>query len=88
MDTDSIVFLIRLKKLKYGTTHFRKGVDVSDLQGDHKPFSTENQKILGKMKLESSPDNELDLLLYSRCKSCDNEKPSSGKESKQNSTTT
>ena len=69
-DTDSFIFSFKpYKGLTKGLKYFREGFDFSDLDPSHELYSEDNKKIIGKMKLETSPELDLDEAVFLRSKS-------------------
>ena len=49
--------------------HFKNDFDFSDLDPSHELYSNENKKVIGKMKLETLPELDLDEAVFLRSKS-------------------
>ena len=70
LDTDSIIFSFKpieslIKDIKY----FKADFVFSDLEPSHELYSEDNNKVIGKMKLETLPDLDLDEAVFLRSKS-------------------
>ena len=71
LDTDSIIFSFKpLKSLIEDLKYFQEDFDFSDLDPSHELYSEDNKKVIGKMKLETSPELDLDEAVFLRSKSC------------------
>ena len=70
LDTDSFIFSFKpAKGLNEHIKHFEKDFDFSDLDPSHELYSEENKKVIGKTKLETAPEIDLDEAVLSRSKS-------------------
>ena len=70
LDTDSIIFSFKpIKNPIEDLRHFKEDFDFSDLDPSHELYSEENKKVIGKMKLEISPEIDLDEAAFLRSKS-------------------
>ena len=70
LDTDSFIFSFKpIKSLIEGLKHFKEDFDFSDLDPSHELYSKDNKKVIGKMKLETSPELDLDEAVFLRSKS-------------------
>ena len=49
--------------------HFKEDFDFSDLDPSHELYSETNKKVIGKMKLETAPELDLDEAVFLRSKS-------------------
>ena len=49
--------------------HFEEDFDFSDLDSSHELYSKKNMKVIGKMKLETAPELDLDDAAFLRSKS-------------------
>ena len=49
-----------MKRLFESSKHFREDLDLSELDPSHEHFSKENKKKLGKIKLATAPEVDLD----------------------------
>ena len=57
LDTDSFIFSFKpIKSLIEDLKHFEDDFDFSDLDPSHELYSKDNKKVIGKMKLETSPE--------------------------------
>ena len=69
LDTDSFIFSFKpIKSLIENLKHFKEDFDFSDLDLSHELYSEEN-KVIGKMKLETAPELDLDEAVFLRSKS-------------------
>ena len=70
LDTDSFIFSFKpIKSLIEDLKHFKDDFDFSDLDPSHELYSNENKKVIGKMKLETAPELDLDEAVFLRSKS-------------------
>ena len=69
MDTDSFVLSIKTQDLEKDLEHFKDDFDFSDLDPEHKLFSSENKKVIGKFKIETLPHFSIDEFCCLRSKS-------------------
>ena len=70
LDTDSFIFSFRpIKCLIEDLKHFEEDFDFSDLDPSHELYSEANKKVIGKMKLETAPELDLDEAVFLRSKS-------------------
>ena len=70
LDTDSFIFSIKpIKSLIEDLKHFKEDFDFSDLDPSHELYSEDNKKVIGKMKLETAPELDLDEAVFLRSKS-------------------
>ena len=69
MDTDSFILSIKTDNLEKDLEHFKNDFDFSDLPVDHALYSSENKKVIGKFKIETSPYLEIDEFICLRSKS-------------------
>ena len=70
LDTDSFIFSIKpIKNLIEDLKYFKEDFDFSDLDPSHELYSTDNKKAIGKLKLETSPELDLDEAVFLRSKS-------------------
>ena len=70
LDTDSFIFSFKpIKSLIEDLKHFEDDFDFSDLDPSHELYSKVNKKVIGKMKLETSPELDLDEAVFLRSKS-------------------
>ena len=70
LDTDSFIFSFKpIKSLIEDLKHFKDDFDFSDLDSSHELYSKVNKKVIGKMKLETSPELDLDEAVFFRSKS-------------------
>ena len=69
-DTDSLIFSFKpIKSLIEDLKQFKKDFDFSDLDPSHELYSEDNKKVIGKMKLETLPELDLDAAVFLRSKS-------------------
>ena len=70
LDTDSFIFSFKpIKSLIEDLKHFEEDFDFSDLDPSHELYSKINKKVIGKMKLQTSPELDLDEAVFLRSKS-------------------
>ena len=70
LDTDSFIFSFKpIKSLIEDLKHFKEDFDFSDLDPSHELYSEGNKKVIGKMKLETAPELDLDEAVFLRSKS-------------------
>ena len=69
MDTDSFILSIKTGDLINDLEYFKDDFDFSELDPSHELYSSINKKVIGKMKIETSPFIELDNFLALRSKS-------------------
>ena len=70
LDTDSVIFSFKpIKSLVGDLKHFKEDFDFSDLDPSHELYSEANKKVIGKMKLETAPELDLDEAVFLRSKS-------------------
>ena len=70
LDTDSFIFSFKpIKSLIEDLKHFKEDFDFSDLDPSHELYSEVNNKVIGKMKLETAPELDLDEAVFLRSKS-------------------
>ena len=70
LDTDSFIFSFQpIKSLIEGLKHFKEDFDFSDLDPSHKLYSEANKKVIGKMKLKTAPELDLDEAVFLRSES-------------------
>ena len=70
LDTDSFIFSFKpIKSLIEDLKHFTEDFDFSDLDLSHELYSEDNKKVIGKMKLETSPELDSDEAVFLRSKS-------------------
>ena len=70
LDTDSLIFSFKpIKSLIEDLKHFKEDFDFSDLNPFHELYSQANKKVIGKKKLETAPDLDLDEAVLLRSKS-------------------
>ena len=70
LDTDSFIFSFKpIKSLIEDLKHFKDDFDFSDLDPSHELYSNQNKKVIGKMKLETAPELDLDEAVFFRSKS-------------------
>ena len=70
LDTDSFIFSFKsIKSFFEDLKHFKEDFDFSDLDPSHELYSEDNKKVIGKTKLETAPDLDLDeaVFLGSKC---------------------
>ena len=66
LDTDSFIFSFKpIKSLTEDLKHFKDDFDLSDLDPSHELYSKDNKKDNGKMKLETSPELDLEEAVFS-----------------------
>ena len=69
MDTDSFVLKIKTNDIEKDLEHFKQHFDFSDMPKEHKLYSSENKKVIGKFKIETSPYLVIDEFCCLRSKS-------------------
>ena len=70
LDTDSFIFSFKpIKKLIQCSKHFKEDFDFSYLVPSHELYSKDNEMVIGKMKLETTPELDLDEAVFLRSKS-------------------
>ena len=70
LDTDSFIFSFKpIKSLIEDLKHFKDDFDFSDLDPTRELYSNENEKVIGKMKLETAPELDLYEGVFLRSKS-------------------
>ena len=69
MDTDSFILSIKTGDLINDLEHFKDDFDFSELDPSHELYNSINKKVIGKMKVETSPIIELDNFVALRSKS-------------------
>ena len=70
LDTDSSIFSFKpVKHLIDDLKHFKRDFDFSHLDPSHELCSVDNKKVFGRMKLETSPELDLDEAVFLRSKS-------------------
>ena len=70
LGTDSFIFSFKpIKSLIEDLKHFKEDFDFSDLDTSHELFSKDNKRVIGKMKLETLPELDLDEAVFLRSKS-------------------
>ena len=70
LDTDSFIFSFKpIKSLIEDLKHFKEDFGFSDLDPSHELYSKDNKKVIGKMKLETSPELDLYEAVFLRSKS-------------------
>ena len=69
MDTDSFILSIKTGDLKKDLEYFKDDFDFSELDPSHELYDSINKKVIGKMKIETSPIIELDNFVALRSKS-------------------
>ena len=69
MDTDSFTLSIKTRDLINYLEYFKDDFDFSELDENHELYDTINKKVIGKMKIETSPIIELDNFVALRSKS-------------------
>ncbi len=69
-DTDIFIFSFKpIKSLMEDSKHFKDDFDFSDLDPSHELYSKTNKKVIGKMKLETARELDLDEAMILRIKS-------------------
>ena len=69
-DCDSFIFSFKpINSLIEDLKYFKEDFDFSDLEPSHEIYSEDNKKVIGKMKLETSPELDLDEAVFLRSKS-------------------
>ena len=67
LDTDSFIFSFKpIKSLIEDLKCFEEDFDFSDLDPSHEIYSEVNKKFIGKMKLETMPELDLDEAVFLR----------------------
>ena len=70
LDTDSFIFsFLRIKNLIEDLKYFEEDFNFSDLDPSHELYSEDNKKDIGKMKLETLPEIDLDEAVFLSSKS-------------------
>ena len=69
MDTDSFILSIKTGDLINDLEYFKDDFDFSELDPSHDLYNSINKKVIGKMKIETSPIIELDNFVALRSKS-------------------
>ena len=70
LDTDSFIFSFKpIKSFIEDLKHFKEDFDFSDLDPTHELYSKDNKEVIGKMKLETLPELDLDEAVFLRSKS-------------------
>ena len=69
MDTDSFILSIKTGDLINDLEYFKDDFDFSELDPSHELYNSINKKVIGKMKIETSPNIELDNFIALRSKS-------------------
>ena len=69
MKTDSFILSIKTGDLIKDMEYFKNDFDFSELDENHEMYGTINKKVIGKMKMETSPIIELDNFVALRSKS-------------------
>ena len=69
MDTDSFILSIKTGDLINDLEYFKDDFDFSELDPSHELYNSINKKVIGKMKIETSPIIELDNFVALRSKS-------------------
>ena len=69
-DTDSFIFSFNsIKSLIEDSKYFKDDFDFSDLDPSHELYSEVNKKVIGEMKMETSPELDLDEAVFLRSQS-------------------
>ena len=68
MDTDSFILSIKTGDLIKDLEYFKNDFDFSELDEKHELYDTNNKKVIGEMKIETSPITELDNFVALRSK--------------------
>ena len=70
LDTDSFIFSFKpIKSLIEDLKHFKEDFDFSDLDPSHELSSNDIKNVIGKLKLETAPELDLDEAVFLRSKS-------------------
>ena len=70
LDTDSFIFSFKpIKSLIENLEHFKEDFDFRDLHTSHELYSEANKKVIGKMKLETASELDLEEAVFLRSKS-------------------
>ena len=69
MDTDSFILSIKTGDLINDLEYFKDDFDFSELDENHELYDAINKKVIGKLKIETSPIIELDNFVALRSKS-------------------
>ena len=69
MDTDSFILSIKTGDVIKDLENFKDDFDFSELDPSHELYDSINKKVIGKMKIETSPIIELDNFVALRSKS-------------------
>ena len=65
LDTDSFIFPFKpIENLIKDINYFEEDFDFSDLDPSHELYSENNENVIGKMKLETSPELDLDEAVF------------------------
>ena len=69
LDTDSFILSFKpIKSLIEDLNDFKENFDFSDLDPSHELYSEANKKFIGKMKLETAPELDVDEAVFLRSK--------------------
>ena len=69
LDTDSFIFSFKpIKSLIEDLKYFKEDFDFSDLDPSHELYAEANKKVIGKMRLETAPELDLDEAVLLRSK--------------------
>ena len=69
MDKDSFILSIKTEDLIKDLKYFQNDFDFSELDENHELYDTINEKVIGKLKIETSPIIDLDNFVALRSKS-------------------
>ena len=70
LDTDSFIFSFKpIKSLNEDLNYFEEVFDFINLDPSHELYSEDNKKVIGKVKLETLPELDLDEAVFLRSKS-------------------
>ena len=70
LDTNSFIFSFKpIKSFIEDLKHFKEDFHFSDLDPSHELYSKNKRKVIGKMKLETALDLDLDEAVFLRSKS-------------------
>ena len=69
MDTDSFILSIKTGDFMKDSEYFKNDFDFSELDENHELYDSINKKVIGKMKIETSPIIEIDNFVALRSKS-------------------
>ena len=69
LDTDSFIFSFKpIKSLSEDLKYFKEDFDFTDPDPSHELYSKDTKKVIGKRKLETAPEIDLDEAVFLRSK--------------------